>query len=36
MSDVPSDEPPAEAADDLQPGYHFDYAKARPNRFAVG
>lgn len=35
MSDALSNEPPAEAADDLRPEYHFDYTKARPNRFAA-
>jgi hypothetical protein len=24
------------AKDDMQPEYHFDYSKARPNRFARG
>ncbi|HEY2158910.1 MAG TPA: hypothetical protein VGH33_24985 [Isosphaeraceae bacterium] len=35
MSNFPSGESPAEAADDLQTEYQFDYAKARPNRFAA-
>jgi hypothetical protein len=35
MSDALANEPSPEAADDLQPEYHFDYAKARPNRFAA-
>lgn len=26
----------AVASDDLLPEYHFDYRKARPNRFATG
>ena len=33
MSNAPSGEPPVEAADELLPEYHFDYSKARPNRF---
>ena len=35
MSDVPSADQPVEAADELLPEYHFDYSKARPNRFAA-
>ena len=35
MSNVPSAEPPAEPSDELRPEYHFDYRKARPNRFAT-
>jgi len=34
MSNVPNDEGPAETVDELLPEYHFDYSKARPNRFA--
>jgi len=34
MSDVPSSEQPDEPVDELLPEYHFDYSKARPNRFA--
>ena len=35
MKDIPSGEPPAQADDELQPEYHFDDSKARPNRFAT-
>ena len=35
MSDAKANEPLADAADDLQTEYHFDYSKARPNRFAA-
>jgi hypothetical protein len=35
MSNVPSGEPPANASDELLPAYHFDYGKAKPNRFAA-
>jgi hypothetical protein len=35
MSDGPSSEQHAEEADELLPEYHFDYSKARPNRFAM-
>jgi hypothetical protein len=35
MSNAPSDERPADAADELLPEYQFDYGKARPNRFAA-
>jgi hypothetical protein len=35
MSDARADEPPPEATDDMQAEYHFDYAEARPNRFAA-
>ena len=35
MSNVPSGEQPVEAVDELLPEYHFDYNKARPNRFAA-
>jgi hypothetical protein len=33
MKKGPSGEP-TDTADDMQPEYHFDYRKARPNRFA--
>jgi len=35
MRSIPPGEPPDEAADELLPEYHFDYSKARPNRFAA-
>jgi hypothetical protein len=35
MNDAPSDEQPVDEADELLPEYHFDYSKARPNRFAA-
>ncbi len=35
MSNVPSDEQFFDAADELLSEYHFDYGKARPNRFAA-
>ena len=35
MSNVPSGEQPVDPADELLPEYHFDYTKARPNRFAA-
>lgn len=35
MKKVPPASPPAEAGDELQPEYRFDYAKAKPNRFAT-
>jgi hypothetical protein len=35
MKNAPSGERPADAADELLPEYHFDYSKARPNRFAA-
>lgn len=34
MKNALSDERPSES-DELQPEYRFDYAKARPNRFAA-
>lgn len=30
-----SDDPIADSGDDLLPEYHFDYRKAKPNRFAA-
>ncbi len=33
MSNAPSDEQPVDEADELLAEYHFDYAKAKPNRF---
>jgi hypothetical protein len=35
MKKTPSPKQPA-AADEMLPEYRFDYAKARPNRFAAG
>ncbi len=36
MSNVPSDvQPSVGVVHELQGEYHFDYAKARPNRFAA-
>jgi hypothetical protein len=35
MRSIPAGESPAEASDELLPEYHFDYGKARPNRFAA-
>ncbi len=35
MSNVPSGEQPVEVVDEMQAEYHFDYTKARPNRFAA-
>ncbi|MFL5803831.1 MAG: hypothetical protein ACJ8CR_19075 [Roseiflexaceae bacterium] len=35
MKKEPASGKPAENADDMQPEYHFDYGKARPNRFAT-
>jgi hypothetical protein len=35
MSNSPSGDPPVDPADELLPKYHFDYSKARPNRFAA-
>jgi hypothetical protein len=35
MSSVPSGETAADSSDDLRPEYHFNYSRARPNRFAA-
>ena len=35
MSNAPSGEQPVDSAEDLLPEYHFDYRKARPNRFTA-
>ncbi len=35
MSNTPSGKQPVDSADDLLPEYHFDYSKARPNRFTA-
>ena len=34
MKKTPVSKPRKRAKDDLRPEYHFDYRKARPNRFA--
>ena len=34
MKKTKTSEPSPSDADDLRPEYHFDYSKARPNRFA--
>ena len=34
MKKTPVSKPRKQVADDLRPEYHFDYSKARPNRFA--
>jgi hypothetical protein len=36
MRKTDTSEPRAVEPDDLLPEYHFDYRKARPNRFAPG
>ena len=35
MKKEPDSGKPANDADDLLPEYHFDYRKAKPNRFAL-
>jgi hypothetical protein len=35
MNNTPNPNEQNRAADDLLPEYHFDYSKARPNRFAA-
>jgi hypothetical protein len=34
MKKAPASGKPPDDSDDIQPEYHFDYRKARPNRFA--
>jgi hypothetical protein len=34
MKETPEDNTQSRLEDDLLPEYHFDYSKARPNRFA--
>jgi len=36
MKKMPQSKRSAKRDDGLRPEYHFDYAKARPNRFAAG
>ena len=35
MKKGPASDKPADDTDDLLPEYHFDYRKAKPNRFAA-
>jgi len=35
MKNTPTTEPPDDPGSDLQPEYPFDYAAAKPNRFAA-
>ena len=35
MKKEPASEKPAEDSDELRSEYHFDYRKAKPNRFAT-
>jgi hypothetical protein len=34
MKKAPASDKPTDNVDDMQPEYHFDYRKAKPNRFA--
>jgi hypothetical protein len=34
MKKAPASDKPSDNSDAMQPEYHFDYRKARPNRFA--
>ena len=35
MKKTPASRTPKRVSDELRPEYHFDYAKAKPNRFAA-